>query len=85
MYSVCYNYFLFYLFKCWQLLLAWLGHHEANIYKKIENAVAYDITRQYWPNDGLVRPKVVANIWKDKIKKNSCDGVNILFNFNIVL
>jgi hypothetical protein len=48
MYSVRHNYLLFYCFKCWQLVLARIGHHQANIYKNLKNAGAYNITRQYY-------------------------------------
>jgi hypothetical protein len=41
---------------------------------------------KYWPDDGLFRPKLVANIWNNKIKKIVVtDGVHTLFNFNIVV
>jgi len=28
--------FLFHCFKCWQQVSAWLGHHQANIYKNLK-------------------------------------------------
>jgi hypothetical protein len=39
------NIFLFYYFKCWQLVLARIGHQQANIYKNLKMLV--HITRQY--------------------------------------
>ena len=36
------NIFLFYFFKCWHLVSAWLGHHQASIYKNLKKACAYN-------------------------------------------
>jgi hypothetical protein len=41
-YSVCHNHLLFYYFKCWQLVVAWVGHYQANIYKKLKKLGAYN-------------------------------------------
>jgi len=38
---------------------------------------------KYWPDDGLFRLKLVANIWNNK-KIVVSDRVHILFHFNIV-
>ena len=38
-----------------------------------------------WPDDGLFRPKLVADIRNMKFKKVVSEGVHILFHFDIVL
>jgi hypothetical protein len=35
-----------------------------------------------WPDDGLSRPKPLANTLNNKIKTVVSDGVHILFDFN---
>jgi hypothetical protein len=56
--SVCHKYlFLFYYFKCWQLVSAWIGHQQATIYKN--NAGA-----NIWNNDQPHGPVVwVSYYW----------------------
>ena len=39
MYSVWHNYLLFYYFYYWLLVSAWIGHHQANIYKNLKMLV----------------------------------------------
>jgi hypothetical protein len=53
------NIFLFYYFQCWQLVSAWIGHHQANIYKKLKNYGAYtsNIIRQY---HGIPFPLIIV-------------------------
>jgi hypothetical protein len=33
---------------------------------------------KYWPDDGLFKPKLVANIWNNKLK-DSCDRRSTYF------
>ena len=36
-------------------------------------APAFLNSYKYWPDDGLFKSKLVANIWNNKIIKDSCD------------
>ena len=39
---------------------------------------------KYWPDDGLFRPKLVANIWNNKIKRQLCQTEYIFYSILIL-
>ena len=62
------------------------GAYSINIawnWRVILYAAAFLSFCKYWPDDGLLRPTLVANFWNNKIKVVS-GAVHILFHFNIV-
>jgi hypothetical protein len=46
----------------------WMGSHDIDkLY--VLYAPAFLRFFKHWPDDGLFRPKLVANIWNNKIKR----------------
>jgi hypothetical protein len=73
-FSVCNNYLFILLF---QMLATSIG-----LNRPLSGQCLWKI--KTWCDNGIFRPKLNANIWNNNIKC-SCDGVHILFNFNVIL
>jgi len=62
----------------------WMGSHK--IWRAILYAPAFLCFRKYWPDDGLLSPKLIANNRNNKRERQLCQTEYIFhFNFNIVL
>ena len=62
--------FLFYYLYYWQTSVSLNEPSSGQYLQKLKNAGAYSIRCcKYWPDDGLLRPKLVANNRNNKIKR----------------
>jgi len=65
-----------------------MGSHKTDVF--VIYTTEFYVLCKYWPDDGLLRPKLVANNNNDNNNNNNkhmivSDGVNILFYFIKVL